>query len=536
MKIVLPPKSNLPSEDEKIIIEANNIVIIGANGAGKTRFGTYIELNNNNITHRISAQKSLSMPKFVRTTSIESAKNDLLFGFDQGNSSHKIGNRWGRNPNTHLLNDYEKLMVLLHTEEYEESVKFKDMYIPNQTQNKPITKLDRVQYIWEEVLPHRKLTKRAGQIETFPTENPEKSYNSSEMSDGERVIFYLIGEAVSVPENSILVIDEPEMHLHKSITNILWDKIEQERIDCTFVYLTHDIDFAFSRQNSTKIWAKSFDGNVWDYEILEDCFGIPEQLFFEVLGSRKDILFIEGDKSSIDYNLFQLVFPEFTIKPLGGCSKVIEVTKSFNDQKDFHQIQSFGLIDRDRRTREEIESITNSNIWVFELAEIENFFLIEDIIKIVAIKMNKDPVIIFDKVKSNVIDFFKDQLEMQITQHVAATIKKKIRQSINLIDIREFSDLENKLNTFWENQNFREIYDEIKSRFNLMVSNNNFEEILKVFNHKGLIFHSNVAVLNDINPKNNAYINFVLSILKEKSRESIKIQQVIKTYINRAIV
>ena len=196
------------------------------------------------------------MPKCVRTTSIESAKTIFFLGLIKETDHIQLEIDGEEILNTHLLNDYEKLMVLLHTEEYEESVKFKDMYIPNQTQNKPITKLDRVQYIWEEVLPHRKLTKRAGQIETFPTENPEKSYNSSEMSDGERVIFYLIGEAVTVPENSILVIDEPEMHLHKSITNILWDKIEQERIDCTFVYLTHAIDFAFHVKTQQKFGQK----------------------------------------------------------------------------------------------------------------------------------------------------------------------------------------------------------------------------------------------------------------------------------------
>ncbi|GAH33976.1 unnamed protein product, partial [marine sediment metagenome] len=83
------------------------------------------------------------------------------------------------------------------------------------------------------------------------------------MSDGERVVFYLIGAVISVPENSIIVIDEPEMHIHKSITKKLWDKIEQERTDCTFIYLTHDIDFASSRQEATKIWAKGFDGTSW---------------------------------------------------------------------------------------------------------------------------------------------------------------------------------------------------------------------------------------------------------------------------------
>ena len=60
------------------------------------------------------------------------------------NLKFKIGSRWGQNPNTFLLNDYDKLMVLLHTEEYEESIKFKEEYKPRQRKKKPITKLDRI--------------------------------------------------------------------------------------------------------------------------------------------------------------------------------------------------------------------------------------------------------------------------------------------------------------------------------------------------------------------------------------------------------
>lgn len=46
-------------------IENNgSVVIIGANGAGKTRLGSWIEFSSTHRlkVHRISAQKSLSMP------------------------------------------------------------------------------------------------------------------------------------------------------------------------------------------------------------------------------------------------------------------------------------------------------------------------------------------------------------------------------------------------------------------------------------------------------------------------------------------
>lgn len=41
------------------------------------------------------------------------------------------------------------------------------------------------------------------------------------MSDGERVIFYLIGQCLAVRENGIVVIDEPELHLNRALLNRL---------------------------------------------------------------------------------------------------------------------------------------------------------------------------------------------------------------------------------------------------------------------------------------------------------------------------
>jgi hypothetical protein len=81
----------------------------------------------------------------------------------------------------------------------------------------------------------------------------------------------------------------------------LWDKIESEREDCLFVYLTHDVDFAASRVSATKICLKSFTGEIWDWYVVPDDTEIPEDILLEIAGSRKPVIFIEGDKSSQDY-------------------------------------------------------------------------------------------------------------------------------------------------------------------------------------------------------------------------------------------
>ncbi|MCI5162613.1 MAG: DUF4435 domain-containing protein [Candidatus Electrothrix sp. AX5] len=530
MDITLPQKIN---HTENIIINSNRIVVVGANGSGKTRFGTEIETKYNNQTHRISAQKSLSMPKNVSPTSRESAEKDFLYGYATGGLGHKIGQRWGSNPNTHLLNDFQKLMVLLHTEEYEESIKFKQSYVPGQEDDKPITKLDKIQIIWENVLPHRRLIQKAGTIETFPVENPDGNYNASEMSDGERVVFYLIGEVIAAPINAILVIDEPEIHIHNSITKKLWDEIEKERPDCTFIYLTHDIDFATSRQNATKIWAKSFDGSIWDYEILENNTDIPEQIYLEILGSRKPILFIEGDSSSIDYKLLQLVFSDHTTKPLGSCQKVFESTKAFNEQSGFHHIESIGLIDRDRRTDDEISHINNPNIWVANVAEIENFLLVETVVKEVATKMMKDANEVFEQVKDNIIAFFDSQKNKQALEHSLSRVERLFKNATDNSAVKTIAEFNSSLTAFWDEFNAQNIYTEVLSGFQQLIDNADYDGILKVFNNKGMIANSQVISLCDLNTKNDAYLNYILSLLKLNNDSSERIVQAINEKIEK---
>ena len=87
----------------------------------------------------------------------------------------------------------------------------------------------------------------------------DKEYPGRDMSDGERVVLYLIAQALSVPNNKILIVDEPEIHLHRSIMNRLWTAIEDERQDCLFIYITHDTQFAANHQDTKKIWVKSFN-------------------------------------------------------------------------------------------------------------------------------------------------------------------------------------------------------------------------------------------------------------------------------------
>ncbi|WP_262250373.1 DUF4435 domain-containing protein [Parapedobacter soli] len=531
MKISLPTKKGTPNTNPEI--EFEQLVIIGANGAGKTRFGSRIEELHLDKIHRVSAQKSLTFPSNVSPTSRDRAETAFKYGryydhFKSESQYHreKVNARWGGNFNTTLLNDFDKLLVLLHTEEYEESLNYKEGRI-----SKPTTKLDRVQHIWENVLPHRKLIKSAGVIETYPTGQIASKYNAAEMSDGERVIFYLIGEVICASPDSVIIIDEPEMHLHKSLIKTLFDLIEIERSDCSFVYLTHDIDFAFTRHSAVKIWAKSYEGlNVWDYELLDETTPIPEQLYLEVLGSRKPVIFLEGESSSIDYQLYEQVFIDHTLKPLGGCEKVIQSVKSFNEQKGFHHIDSLGIIDRDRRQHQDIINLNAKSIWVLDVAEAENLLLTEEIVKAIAKHMGRDSERIFIQVKQNLLTYFVSQLDTQILLHFKEVLRRDFISLINFSS-KNIADVIAEIDGLYSGVNKQKLFDKVKAEFDTVVSTNDYDAVLRLFNLKNaLIPHSKVCELTGIKNKED-YLKLVITLLKKKDTVSAAIRNAIDNKI-----
>ncbi|QUS62497.1 DUF4435 domain-containing protein [Synechocystis sp. PCC 7338] len=524
MKINLPAKKGTPNTDPEV--EFEQLVVVGANGAGKTRFGSRIEQLYPSKTHRISAQKSLTFPSYISPTSRNRAELSFKYGkyFDHFTNetqyySQKINSRWSGNFNTSLLNDFDKLLVLLHTEEYEDSLSYKEGRI-----GKPTTKLDRVQNIWETVLPHRKLHKTAGVIETYPTGDIGGKYNASEMSDGERVIFYLIGEVICAAPESIIIIDEPEMHIHKSLIKTLFDLIEIERPDCPIIYLTHEIDFAFTRHNALKIWAKSYENSVWDYEILDETTPIPEQLYLEILGSRKPILFLEGDNSSIDYELYNHVYNDKTIKPIGSCDKVIQIVKAFREQQDFHHIESFGIIDRDRRQEGDLVNLNSRGIWVLDVAEAENLLLIEPIVKSIANHMGKDADDVFNQVKQNIISFFTGQLDSQVLIHFKEVLRREYLTLTNFSSTT-IGDVITEIDTSFSSINMQAVYDSIQANFQDILTGQDYNSILRVFNLKNaLIPNSKICELTGLRNKTE-YKNATLTLLKRNNliSENIKV-------------
>lgn len=331
------------------------------------------------FSHRIAAHRSLVVNENLQISSSKDSINKLLYG-----NTHQFDNNLQKNNAVGTIqNDYNDLITAFLAEEAELGAQLNQKNI---TEEEAITVLSETLSIWNELILNKQLTRDG--LKIIVNKN-ESFFSLSKLSEGERSILYIIGQCLFSPHNSIIIIDEPDLHIHKSIISDLFDKIESKRKDCAFIYITHDIDFITSRI-AEKYAIKDFNrtninGNddKWDIVKIEENDDIPEDILNLIVGSRKPILFVEGEsgKNSLD-RIYKSVYPEFKVILAHNCAEVIKLTKAGNKLGEHHRLKCFGLIDADGKTQIELDILKEESIHALPVAIIENLFLIPDVARI----------------------------------------------------------------------------------------------------------------------------------------------------------
>ena len=514
MDIRLPKR--IDGRQPEVLLESKQITIIGTNGAGKSRFCSALVKEVGDKAYRISALKAL----FTTSTSAHPLPGSIEDLFNRMNDA---------NPQVKNLaeTEFDKLFYVMLNDEVRELMNFKAHRLMGEEMEFPKTKLDITVKKWQEVFPTNKVLRENGKL-MFSTEGFEDKYPMLRLSDGEKSVLYYIGAVLYAMPDAVILVDDPETFIHSSIMRTLWNVLEQMRPDCTFIYNTHDVEFASSRIDNQCVWVKSFDPDAmaWDYEVMTSSRELDTALL-DLLGSRKPVLFIEGDeKHSIDSRLYPLIFPEYTVKPLGSCNKVIETVRTFGDLQGFHQLDSRGIVDRDRRSDEEVEYLRKKNILVPNVAEIENILMLEGVIRAVARHRHRNEDIVFPKVKKRVIELFTRELKQQALMHVRHRVKHDVELRIDM-KFTSINALENHMVELVSEINPRGLYDQLCREFHTYEDNKDYDSILRVYNQKLMLNESNVATLCGYKSKDD-YIRGVLNILKGGSENAEAIRRTIK--------
>lgn len=520
MEITLPPRKDGHSPSVLTIDAGSPLVIIGANGAGKTRFTRAIVDSLGDKALRLNALGAL----YERRQSERQEASALSRRFSQaviGSPDHRT------TPPTTL----ELLLSQLMHDEMLNLIGYKLSLADGRQARLRRTRLDKVIEIWQEVFPGNRVLIDSGRM-LFSRGLDDDGYSALRLSDGERAVLYYTGGVLYAPAHSTIFVDSPELFLHPTLTTSLWNRLENLRNDCTFCYTTHDPEFASSRNGAQFVWVRDCDSNAdtWDYDILPAGNGITNDIYLTLTGSRKPVLFIEGEPRSIDARLYPLIFPDFTVRSLGSCNKVIEATRTFNDLSGFHKMDSMGIVDRDRRNDDEVAYLRRKRLMVPEVAEIENIFILEDIIAAMAHKAGKDGARAVSKVRKAVMSLFRAELHSQALMHTRHRVKRTVEYRVDA-RFDNIDSLEQHLAGLVDEMAPRRVYEDFCKEFHRMLDEGDYNAVLRVFNQKSMLSNCNVAQLCGFKNKD-AYIDGVIALLRTKSPEAETVRKAVRRCLN----
>ena len=219
--------------------------------------------------------------------------------------------------------------------------------------------------------------------------NSNTSFSIAQMSDGERNAAIIAATVLTVEPETILLIDEPERHLHRSIIEPFLSALFERRRDCVFVVSTHEIALPVANPSARVLMVRSceWDNNTakaWEVEVLESNADLPEELKLDILGARRRILFAEGRTNSLDLPLYSALFPGLSVVPKGSCAEVQKAVSGLRGSQDIHHVEAFGLIDKDDRPEDEINELAKNNVFALDVCSAEAIYYCSNAITAVA--------------------------------------------------------------------------------------------------------------------------------------------------------
>lgn len=476
----------------------NSISIIGANGSGKSRLGAYLyeELSKKSIYVRhISALRNISLD-LGRITPMRLKKAEASYELGTANEN-SLSKSLPYRYETRKANLYRGKMTYGSVSDFEAAINysmarmFAQLSDFNDQRNRgelttlknPEMAIDKIRKVFQEILKFRELKVHEGTLITADSSSGENaSYSTDQMSDGERALLYFLFTVMEAKDGAIIIIDEPELHMHKSVQYKLWDILERERPDCLFVYITHDLEFAVNRSSSLCLWCEKYGHpNKWELKQVNPNLKLPQALLLELLGSREKILFVEGDENSYDAQLFKTLYHDFTVKPVGSCKNVIDYVKAFKKLKsqNMHNIESFGIVDRDYRSESRISGLEGLGVKVLPYAEIENIFLDEKLLRIMAKELacNVDDAV--KRTKGSVYKLCEKIKMVQATQKTISAMKDSISQ------ISELS--KSNLLRAYDGIDLEELFSKNESELSKALEEKDYSGLLKRVNEKKLL-------------------------------------------------
>lgn len=314
----------------------------------------------------------------------------------------------------------------------------------------------------------------------------------SELSSGEREVVILTFDILTQnPDDCLILIDEPEVHLHPELSFRLIKVLKSIGARNQYFLFTHSADIIGNSLDAgvhfIRPKSKIKTGNQVvrvDENNIEDLKTIPN--IRETIGMvsvGKKLLFVEGDATSIDRNVFATIAKaskiDVAIIPSNSCSNINNMSLICETlDKGLFGIDLFMVRDRDGLVDAQVTTFSNKSkgkLIFLPFYHIENVFLNPLAIEVVAKKILLSKAPTAKQIEDKLIELAKQQINHAITLYVKSEIyfqagnfdvtpNLTIVSTTTILDLRKaMSDKKNELLSGY-NANFSEA--KIEERLN----------------------------------------------------------------------
>ena len=368
----------------------NSVFVLGANGTGKSSLLQRFDSEQGASSRRISAHRQMWFDSDQVNMSAGDSLNARtnLDSYNKGPISRFRDPYSAQRPNlaVYELTDSEHKRARAITAELDAG------NVPSAIAlskiDAPIKKLNELFQISN--LPVKLSIHDGAQVRASRSGGP--AYSVAHLSDGERNALLISAEVLTAKAGTLLIIDEPERHLHRSIMSPMLTALFAERPDCAFVISTHDVGLAHDNPQAETLLLRNCayhaNGSVvgWDADLLAENEDLDDQLLIEILGARRKVLFVEGEQQSLDKSLYGLIFPDVSVIPKGSCKNVEQAVMAIRSAQNLHWIGAFGLIDNDNRSPADIAALKAKGVYAVSSHSVESVYFHPKIQKQLAVR------------------------------------------------------------------------------------------------------------------------------------------------------
>lgn len=287
------------------------------------------------------------------------------------------------------------------------------------------------------------------ELEFSVTLSDDQKHDINDLSSGEKeILFGYLRLRNSSQRNSIILLDEPELHLNPKLIRGLpqfYQKYVGEELDNQIWTVTHSD--AFLREALGHVGVRVYhmreavfglqEGN----QVKEIGQGEEEEAIFELIGdiaayrAGGKIVIFEGENSEFDRRMTETLFPEherrMNFMSGGNKTTVRKLHDVLEKSSDDDTSQVFSIIDRDDQQQSDDEA---RGRFTWDVYHIENYLLEPDVIYQVLVNTSLQDTGFKDgnEIEKALCSIAREQIDRLVELSVRSRVRKVIGDSIRL--------------------------------------------------------------------------------------------------------